>query len=81
MTREAAVLGIPTATVYAGRRAAVELELERQGRISRISQPQQIDALMGSARNPVRLNDVRRQGALLTNLFLEAVLDTVDHSP
>jgi uncharacterized protein len=30
MTREAAVLGIPTATVYQGRSAAIELELERQ---------------------------------------------------
>ena len=85
MTREAAVLGIPTATIYQGRPAAIELALERQGRIRRISQAEEIDALMGTARGtartPINLCALRRRGVRLTNLFLEAVLSAVNHSP
>jgi uncharacterized protein len=81
MTREAAVLGIPTATVYQGRRAAVELELEQQGRICRIATPADIVALMGTPRPRISLDQLRRQGARLTNVFVEAVLSLVGHSP
>jgi predicted glycosyltransferase len=80
MTREAAVLGIPTATVYEGRPAAIELELEQQGRIRRISQPEEIDAVMASERTPINLDELRRQGARLTNLFVEAVLSEAGNS-
>jgi predicted glycosyltransferase len=80
MTREAAVLGIPTATVYQGRRGAVELELERQGRLCRIATPAEIDALITTPRLPISLDQLRRRGARLTEVFLETVLGLARHS-
>jgi hypothetical protein len=45
MNREAAALGVPAATIYAGRPAALDLELIREGRLQRISTPDDIEAL------------------------------------
>lgn len=47
MTREAALMGVPTYSVFAGEQPAVDRELERQGRLQRL---QEIDELL-----PVRL--------------------------
>jgi predicted glycosyltransferase len=45
MNREAAALGVPAATVYAGRRAAVDEYLVREGRLRRVSSREDLDAL------------------------------------
>jgi predicted glycosyltransferase len=45
MNREAAALGVPAATVYAGRWAAVDEELVREGRLARIGTRADIRAL------------------------------------
>ncbi|HEV2800022.1 MAG TPA: DUF354 domain-containing protein [Pyrinomonadaceae bacterium] len=45
MNREAAALGVPAATVYAGEWAAVDEELVRQGRLKRIRTREDIRAL------------------------------------
>lgn len=45
MNREAAALGIPAATIYAGRPAALDLELIREGRLQRISTRADLEAL------------------------------------
>ncbi|HEX8634440.1 MAG TPA: DUF354 domain-containing protein [Pyrinomonadaceae bacterium] len=45
MNREAAALGVPAATVYAGQWAAVDEELVREGRLTRIRTPADIRAL------------------------------------
>jgi predicted glycosyltransferase len=45
MNREAAALGVPAATVYAGRWAAVDEELVREGRLTRIRTREDIRAL------------------------------------
>jgi hypothetical protein len=45
MNREAAALGVPAATVYAGRWAAIDEELVREGRLMRISTQADIRAL------------------------------------
>ena len=45
MNREAAALGVPAATVYAGRRAALDEQLVREGRLRRISTREDLDAL------------------------------------
>ncbi len=54
MNREAAALGVPVATVYAGRWAALDEELVREGRLLRISTRKELDAL------PVRKKGVVR---------------------
>jgi predicted glycosyltransferase len=45
MNREAAALGVPAATIYAGRWAAVDEELVREGRLRRIASREDLDAL------------------------------------
>ena len=45
MNREAAALGVPAATVYAGRRAAVDEYLVREGRLKRISTREDVESL------------------------------------
>lgn len=45
MNREAAALGVPAATVYAGRWAAIDEELVREGRLRRIATREDLDAL------------------------------------
>ncbi|MBV9925432.1 MAG: DUF354 domain-containing protein [Acidobacteria bacterium] len=45
MNREAAALGVPAATVYAGRWAALDERLVREGRLQRIATQAEIEAL------------------------------------
>jgi predicted glycosyltransferase len=45
MNREAAALGVPAATIYTGRWAALDEELVREGRLRRISTREDMDAL------------------------------------
>jgi predicted glycosyltransferase len=53
MNREAAALGVPAATIYAGRWAAVDEELVREGRLRRIATRADLRALL-----PVRKKQV-----------------------
>ncbi len=46
MNREAAALGVPAATIYAGRWAAIDEELVREGRLRRIATREDLDALL-----------------------------------
>ena len=45
MNREAAALGVPAATIYAGTWAAIDEDLVRQGRLVRLTAPVDIDEL------------------------------------
>ena len=45
MNREAAALGVPAATVYAGRWAAVDEQLVREGRLKRIASREDVESL------------------------------------
>ncbi|MGI8898055.1 MAG: DUF354 domain-containing protein [Pyrinomonadaceae bacterium] len=71
MNREAAALGVPAATIYAGEWAAVDEELVREGRLRRISTQGDLKSLpiqkKGQAQ-PRRALDVRREVA---DLILE----------
>jgi uncharacterized protein len=72
MTREAALMGTPTVSLFEGRTAAVDRELERLGRLRRIADPRALD--------PVTLRDHRPAGPVslggrrLVELFAETVL-------
>jgi predicted glycosyltransferase len=66
MNREAAALGVPAATVYAGRWAAVDEQLVREGRLKRVTTREDLDSLRvgkkGDAR-PRRRTGVRAEVA------------------
>ncbi|HEX7175017.1 MAG TPA: DUF354 domain-containing protein [Pyrinomonadaceae bacterium] len=66
MNREAAALGVPAATVYAGRWAAIDEQLVREGRLRKISTREDVCALRVErkpAANPRRATHVRAQVA------------------
>ncbi|HKS26413.1 MAG TPA: DUF354 domain-containing protein [Pyrinomonadaceae bacterium] len=66
MNREAAALGVPAATIYAGRWAAIDEELVREGRLKRISTREDLDRLKiekKSGLNPRRALSVRAEVA------------------
>jgi len=46
MNREAAALGVPAATIYAGKWAAIDEELVREGRLVRIRTKEDLDGLL-----------------------------------
>jgi len=72
MNREAAALGIPAATIYAGKWAAIDQELVREGRLMRLSSLddlEQLSILKKGAARPRRARPVRAEAA---DLILES---------
>jgi predicted glycosyltransferase len=68
MNREAAALGVPAVSVYAGKWAAIDEELVREGRLQRISSRAEIEGFSISKKsglNARRATDVRRAVAEL----------------
>jgi predicted glycosyltransferase len=75
MNREAAALGVPAATIYAGDWAAVDEELVRDGRLRRISTHEDLESLPIEKKSPAqprRAVDVRKE---VTDLILEGFLE------
>jgi predicted glycosyltransferase len=54
MTREASIMGVPTLTVFAGRRPAVDQELERIGGMARLTSLLDLDRELERAEGPHR---------------------------
>jgi predicted glycosyltransferase len=71
MNREAAALGVPAATIYAGEWAAIDEELVREGRLLRIASPADIEAVPVEKKrgsNPRGASGVREE---IVNLILK----------
>jgi predicted glycosyltransferase len=71
MNREAAALGVPAATIYAGRWAAIDEELVRQGRLRRIGSREDLDALAVEKKGASRPRRARHVRAEVADLILE----------
>ena len=72
MNREAAALGVPAASVYAGKWAAIDKELIREGRLNRIQSREEISGLSVEKKyglNPRDATSVREQ---IVELILQA---------
>ena len=54
MNREAAALGVPAATIYAGEWAAIDEELVREGRLIRLATPADIAGLSLQKKSPAK---------------------------
>jgi predicted glycosyltransferase len=64
MNREAAVLGIPAASIYAGKWAAVDEQLVNEGRLMRIASRQDVESIelrKKSAVNPRNATGIRQE--------------------
>ena len=74
MTREAALLGVPTFSVFAGRRPAVDRLLESRGRLQHVTDPSQI-SLDGRRLAPESAERIRARGAAIEDTFGGTVLE------
>jgi predicted glycosyltransferase len=74
MTREAALLGVPTVSLFAGRRAGVDLWLEEQGALRHITELGQIQPAAPRQREPRTVEELRERARAVTQTFLEAVV-------
>ncbi len=72
MNREAAALGIPTASIYQGQWAAIDDELVKEGRLRRISTQDDIWDLPIRKREPATARRAVHVLAEVANLILEA---------
>ena len=74
MTREAALMGIPTLSLYAGRRPAVDQELERRGLLRNISGSAVVGQVEPRAEEPRTVEHLRERAARTSASFLHAAL-------
>lgn len=74
MTREAALMGVPTLSLYAGRRPAADMELERRGLLRFTDGRNEVGPLTRHSTVPRSREDLRTQAADAIESFLTAVL-------
>ena len=77
MTREAALMGVPTVSLFAGRRPAVDLWLEQQGQMKIIQSVGELPAIETRPRAD-RLAHLKTRGELLVEYFCDAVVASVN---
>jgi predicted glycosyltransferase len=75
MTREAALLGVPTVSAFAGRRPAVDAWLEARGRLRRLHTVAELVPIVPRAEAPNGIGALRERSAELVGGFLDAILD------
>ena len=74
MTREAALIGIPTWTVFAGDTPAVDAWLERQGRLARLTDARQLDQLGPRRAPPLAPSKLRERAQAIERVVVDATL-------
>ncbi len=72
MNREAAALGVPAWTIYAGQWAAIDEQLMREGRMRRISSRADLDALPVQKKSAAHTRRALQVRAAVTDLILDA---------
>jgi predicted glycosyltransferase len=73
MTREAALLGVPTFSLFAGRTPAVDAWLERRGMLRQLTAVEELLPLRCRAQEPHPLRGLRARSDTLVGVFAEAV--------
>jgi uncharacterized protein len=71
MNREAAALGIPAASIYAGAWAAIDEELVRQGRLRRIGSAEDVDKLKIAKTAPPQAKRAKNVASQVADLILD----------
>ena len=72
MTREAALMGVPTLSLFAGRRPAVDQWLEGRGALRRLLSVDQVMVVRRRTANPRPMEELRRSGRETLHTFLDA---------
>jgi hypothetical protein len=73
MTREAALMGVPTLTVFAGAPPAVDKALEQEGRLRRLANPEQVASVQRRASEPRSLERLRERGEKILGVFVGVI--------
>lgn len=81
MTREAALMGIPTWTMFAGRTPAVDRWLESQGLLQRLTQAGQLEHVGPRPADPRTPEELRHAGAAIERVVVGATLAAVHGHP
>jgi uncharacterized protein len=81
MTREAALLGVPTLSAYAGTPPAVDRLLIEQGRLRRLTSADDLGPLQRRTQDPASLEDLRSRGRLVLESFVHACEQAVAGPP
>jgi len=76
MSREAALLGLPTWSAFAGERPAVDEWLEREGRLAELTDPDQLGAIGPRPDRGADRERLEREGERIRDLFVAEVLAT-----
>lgn len=71
MTREAALLGVRTYTIFAGSRPAADVSLERRGLLHPLTDATELGELTPRANRDLDLDAVRARGREIENAFVE----------
>ena len=74
MTREAALLGVPTVSVFTGRPAAVDGWLERHGQLRRVRRPEELTGVQPRAKEPHDPTELRSKSERLIGEWAAAVI-------
>ncbi len=75
MTREAALMGVPTYSVFAGEQPAVDRELERQQRLLRLRSADQLLPVRLRPAQPRMVSELRLRATHLVDTFVDATLE------
>ncbi len=75
MCREAALLGVPAYSIFAGRPPAVDLRLEKEGLLMRLDHVDQFGALRTRANGSGPRLDLIRIGGEIEDIFVSATLE------
>jgi uncharacterized protein len=75
MTREAALMGVPTYSVFAGDQPAVDRELEREGHLRRLGSADQLIPVKPRTANPRSVAELRARATRLVDVFVDATLE------
>jgi predicted glycosyltransferase len=73
MTREAALLGIPTLSIFGGPQPAVDRSLEEQGLLRVLRNAADVGEPARRGTEPRTLSELRRRGAKLSEIFVSTI--------
>ena len=75
MTREAALLGVPVYSLFAGKPAAVDAALIERGLLRRLERASDLAGVTPRPDPPTPLDELARRGDVIQQAFVEATLD------
>lgn len=78
MTREAALLGVPVVSVYAGERPAVDRALEHRGLLRYLDNPAELPVPTRRKRDPDALVALRKRGHAIVETFVQVTEMTAE---